>query len=201
MTVVPNVPGIPPLLGATFSQLPTLLTADGVDTGQFSRRWGVFKGGEPVVTFDSFIGIDYRQGWTIADFPLEQGAFESYDKVSLPFDVRVKFAAGGSLENREALLQSVAAISKTLDLYDVVTPEIVYTSVNVQHYDYRRTATNGNGLIMIELWLLEVRIGATQAAASNTIDPSGNSAFNAGGIQSQDATSDQASLIAAGGTP
>src|SRR5689334_14305778 len=123
MAVFPNFPGIPPLINILFPPAPTLLTADGVDTGQFSKRWGVFKNGQPVVSFDSFIGIDYRQGWTIADFPLEQGAFESYDKVALPFDVRVKFAAGGTLQNREQCLQSVQAIAKTLELYDVVTPE------------------------------------------------------------------------------
>lgn len=229
MVVVPNVPGVPPLLNAVFAQLPILLTADSVDQGQFSRRWGVFKGGQPVVTFDSFLSIDYRQGWTIADFPLEQGAFQSYDKVSLPFDVRVKFSAGGSIDNREALLHSVAAIAGTLDLYDVVTPEITYTSVNVQHYDYRRTATNGNGLITIELWLLEVRTvgqpltktgGATptNGAATNdseavdfvssdalpqynTADPSGTSPISLGGVQDQAPTTGQIAAIAAGGTP
>jgi hypothetical protein len=227
MVVVPRVPGIPPLLGATFLPLPTLATGDQVDQGQFSKRWGVFRGGQSVAIFDSFIGIDYRQGWTLADFPLEQGAFESYDKVALPFDVRVKFAAGGSLQNREALLQSVASISKTLDLYDVVTPEVVYTSVNVQHYDYRRTATNGNGLITIELWLLEVRISATPAAVitgganatdgtatnaagasvftsgapplTSTFDPSGRSPFNVGGVQTQVGTPAQISTIASAG--
>jgi hypothetical protein len=213
MAIFPNFPGIPPLINFLFPQAPTLLTTDTVDGGNFTKRWGVFKGGQPVISFDAFIGIDYRQGWSISDFPLEQGAFESYDKVQLPFDVRVKFAAGGTLENREALLQSVAAIAKTLDLYDVVTPEVVYTSVNVQHYDYRRTAINGNGLITIELWLLEVRIGAsagltqigganptdgtaqTTADATpftsgappltNTADPSGMTSFNLGGVQPQ----------------
>lgn len=226
MVVVPNVPGIPPLLNATFSALPTLITADGVDQGQFSKRWGVFKGGQPVVLFDSFLGIDYRQGWTIADFPLEQGAFQSYDKVSLPFDVRVKFSAGGSLENREQLLYSVAAIAGTLELYDVVTPEISYPSVNVQHYDYRRTATNGNGLLTIELWLLEVRTvgqpltktgGATPTVGNatsderadqflssgalpqfNTADPSGRSPVSLGGVQDQSPTTGQLAAIEAG---
>ena len=225
MAVFPNFPGIPPLINFLFPSAPALMNADTVDGGQFSKRWGVFKGGQPVVSFDSFIGIDYRQGWTIADFPLEQGAFESYDKVQLPFDVRVKFAAGGTLENREALLQSTAAIAKTLDLYDVVTPEIVYTSVNVQHYDYRRTATNGNGLITIELWLLEVRIngqagltqtGGTNAtnglatsaadatpftsgapAITNSLDPSGMTSFNLGGVQPQIPTVGQLATVVA----
>ena len=225
MPVFPNYPGIPPLLNFQFPLPPTLLLADQVDAGQFSKRWGVFKGGRPVVEFDSFISIDYRQGWTLADFPLEQGAFESYDKVSLPFDVRVKFAAGGSIQRREALLGSIAAIAKTLELYEVVTPEVVYTSVNVQHYDYRRTATNGNGLLTVELWLLEVRIGANadnnvliqtggNSPTSTTTttggtdvfttgappltspaDPSGFSPYNVGVVQSPLATAGQIATL------
>lgn len=221
MPVFPNYPGIPPLLNFQFPLPPTLLLADQVDAGQFSKRWGVFKGGRPVIEFDAFISIDFRRGWVLADFPLEQGAFESYDKVSLPFDVRVKFAAGGSIQRREALLASIESIAKTLELYDVVTPEVVYSSVNVQHYDYRRTATNGNGLLTVELWLLEVRIGAnannnvliqtgsssptstttttgstdffaTGAPPLNFVrDPSGFTAFNAGAIQSSPPTAGQ----------
>lgn len=190
---IANFPGVPPLLNFQFPAAPTLLLADQVDTGQFSKRWGVFKNGRPVIQFDAFISIDYRQGWTLADFPLEQGAFQSYDKVSLPFDVRVKFAAGGSLENRAQMLSSVQAIAKTLERYEVVTPEVVYTSVNVQHYDYRRNATNGNGLLQIELWLLEVRIGANAAgqgliqtggaspATTTTTSSEGSTPFPTGG--------------------
>lgn len=227
MPVFPNYPGIPPLLNFQFPLPPTLLLADQVDTGQFSKRWGVFKDGRPVVEFDAFLGIDYRQGWTIADFPLEEGAFQSYDKVSLPFDVRVKFAAGGSIQNRERMLQTVQAVAKTIERYDVVTPEVIYTSVNVQHYDYRRTATNGNGLLTIELWLLEVRIGAnapgqgliqtggatpTSPSATdltnaqffttgappltNTVDPSGMTFTQLGGVQAQPATPKQIATLA-----
>jgi len=135
------------------------------------QKWGVFLGGKSVVVFDTFVSIDYRRGWAIADYPVEEGAFESYDKVQLPFDVRVKFASGGSPENRQALLNSVEAISKTLLLYSVVTPEAVYPSVNVQHIDYRRTSTNGVGMIQVEMWLLEVRITATETSATSSATP------------------------------
>lgn len=167
---VPNLPGVPSL-NFNFSILPpTLLTSDALNVGAlFQNRWGVFSsGGQAVVTFDTFLSIDFRKGWVLADFPLEQGAFQSYDKVQTPFDVRVKFASGGTLTNREQLLQSVDNIAGDLNLYTVVTPEAVYNSVNVQHYDYRRTNTNGNGLITVEMWLLEVRSASGgQAATQN----------------------------------
>lgn len=171
-----QIPGLPPLPASFPTFSPALLTKDGVSQSQTPQKWGIYKGGKPIVIFDTFLSIDYRQGWVIADFPLEQGAFESYDKVATPFDVRVRLGAGEKMKNRQALIDSVAAIAKTLDLYEVVTPEVTYTSVNVQHFDYRRTATNGLGLIVIELWLLEVRIKASQGAAGGASDASGNTA-------------------------
>jgi hypothetical protein len=168
---VPNLPGVPSL-NFNFSILPpTLLTSDALNAGSlFQNRWGVFNSsGQGVIIFDTFLSIDFRKGWVLADFPLEQGAFQSYDKVQTPFDVRVKFASGGTLTNREQLLQSVDHIAGDLNLYTVVTPEAVYNSVNVQHYDYRRTNTNGNGLITVEMWLLEIRSASGgQASTQNS---------------------------------
>ena len=74
-------------------------------------QWGVFSGGAPVITADTVTSLDYKQEWAISDFPVERGAFESYDKVALPYDARVRFAAGGSAANREALLGSIAAVA------------------------------------------------------------------------------------------
>lgn len=164
-----SAPGVPPLIGGVSIVLPTLLTGDtftgyGSPSGQ---QWGVWLGGAPVVTFDTFVSIDYRQGWALSDYPVERGGFQTYDKVQLPFDVRVKFASGFDESNRSSLLSSVASISRSLLLYDVVTPEKVYTSVNVQHYDYHRTSTNGVGVITVEMWLLEIRV-TNNTAQNNT---------------------------------
>lgn len=207
-----NIPGVPALLNAVpgFNQVTTFLRGDLVPSvGGKKPQWGVYKGGKPVVVFETFVSIDYKQGWAISDFPLEPGAFESYDKVELPFDARVRFAAGGEEGNRIALLQSIKAAAPTLDLYTIVTPEVVYPSVNIQHYNYRRTAANGVGLLQVEVWFLEIRVTTKQAgtregqvapgtpastAAFNGTNaatpiqysslPGGMSAYNAGFVQS-----------------
>ena len=150
--------GIPPLLNNLIISIPNLLSADVlIGLPSFGQQWGVFFGGVPIIIFDTFVSIDYRQTWNISDYPVERGGFESYNKVYTPFETRVRFASGGSEANRTALLASIAAISGTLQLYTVVTPEAIYQSVNVKHYDYHRTATNGVGLLTVDLWLEEVR--------------------------------------------
>src|SRR5581483_7682742 len=106
MTNIPGLPNLLPSAAALFS-IPALLTADSlVGYGSVRPQWGVFQGGQEVIHFDTFLSIDFRRGWAIADYPVENGAFASYDKVALPYDVRVRFAAGGNESNRAALLNS-----------------------------------------------------------------------------------------------
>jgi hypothetical protein len=63
----------------------------------------------PVVA--STIEFDFDQDWTIADYPQELGAFQSYDKVQLPFECRVRLASGGPPAQRQAFLNSILAIA------------------------------------------------------------------------------------------
>ena len=183
MAAVPFVPGVPPLSSYTVD-VPILLLADalGLPPSPLAPQWGIYLDGEPVVDADSVVTFDYRQEWTVSDYPLEQGAFQSYDKVQTPFDVRVRYAAGGSQQNRQALLDSIAVIASDLNLYDIVTPEAVYQSVNVTHYDYRRTATNGVGLLQVDVWCVEVRVTA-QAQFQNVQNPASASPQTQGNVQ------------------
>lgn len=137
------------------------------------------SGATPVVTADNVISFEYKQDWTVADFPIENGGFQSYNKVQNPFIARVRFSTGGSLTQRQALLNSIAAIAGTTQLFDVVTPEQIYTNVNVTHYDYKRTASEGAGLIQVDIWLAQVRIN-TMTTFSQTAAPSGANQINNG---------------------
>jgi hypothetical protein len=193
MAAVPNAPGVPALLTGFASSLPyALMTNDLVSwVGIYpGPRWGIFRGGAAVVSADTVVSLDYKQEWVIADYPLERGAFETYDKVAMPYDARVRFVAGGSDSNKAALLASVAAIAGDYNLYDVVTPERTYTSCNVRHYDYHRTATKGLGMITIDVWLLQVRV-ANGNVANSTMSPSGATQVNGGSVQAVAPTSTQ----------
>lgn len=180
-----SFPGLPSL-PATVSLLSdvALIVSDalGLLTGFAASQWGIFQDGFPVVVADNVVSVSYNQDWTIADFPIEDGGFETYDKVDTPFNSRVRFSSGGSQSNREALFDSIAAIAGNLELYDVVTPEVVYPSVNIQGYNVSRTSNNGVGLIMIEVKLLEVRVNAT-AAFTSTKSPTSANQVNDGTVQ------------------
>jgi hypothetical protein len=170
---VPDVPGVPALLrGALNNAIDevVLLTTDalGLFGGLDTPQWGLFLNGEPAVVADSVISFDYREDWEISDAPTEEGGFESYNKVQRPFDVRLRFATGGSQADRQDFIQSVQQIIGALDLFDAVTPEATYQSVNPTHWDYSRKADRGAGLLHIDLYCRQVRVTATSQYTSTT---------------------------------
>jgi hypothetical protein len=197
---VPNVPGVPSVLFASsVGQVISLLTQDAASLfmGGFQQQpWGIYLGGSPVVLADNVVSFDYRQQWAISDYPVEKGAFGSYNKVQIPFDGRFRFTAGGSEANKQALLSSIAAIAGDLNFYTIVTPIAIYASVNINHYDYSQTATNGVGLLSVDVWTEEVRETAGQAM-SNTASPTAATQVNGGTVQTATATSAQAAQAGA----
>ena len=202
MPAVPNVPGVPPLSSYLQGGLPILLAADLILSlpGELSPPWGIYQNGLPVVQADSVVTFDFKQDYTISDYPVEAGAFESYDKVQVPFDVRVRYASGGSPANRQALLTSIQNIVGDLNLYDVVTPEATYQSCNVIHQDYRRASNNGVGLVQIDVWFREVRVTAT-AAFQNVKSPASSSPSQTGLVQPTSLSPAQSAILGPVGTP
>lgn len=173
---VPNVPGVPalPRAAGAVVGIATLLIEDAFGAffaGTGAPQWGLFKGGAPVVLADTVLTLDYKQDWQILTYPVEQGGFESYNKVQIPFNIRLRFATGGSEADREAYLASIADAAASLDLFDVVSPEAIYTNVNIVHQDYNRRASNV-GIIAVDVWCQEVRV--TSAAAFGNTDQTAN---------------------------
>lgn len=158
-------------------------------------EWGIFKDGTSVIDADSMVAFEYKQDWDVSDFPQEEGAFQSYDKVQSAFDIKVRMTRGGNVEARTAFLASIDAIIGTVELYDVHTPEKTYTNVNFKHRDFRRTNDQGPGRIEVELHAVEIRNTATQqfsktglpsGKAGTTKSTGGASQSNGGIVQTED---------------
>ena len=185
---------------ATFNNI-ALLTADAVSViNAFTGpQWGIFLNGGQVVGQDilgaflsnvtgfgngNFLDLDYHVRYAISEYPVEQGAFQSYNKVQTPFDVAVTITAGGSDANRTLLLTQVEAIIGSTNLYTVMMPEGTLNSVNPIAYGYRRQHDRGLGLLEVNILFKQVR-------------PAGNPTFST--TQSPDNT--PASAPSTGGAP
>jgi hypothetical protein len=59
----------------------------------------------PVVA--SFVDVEFKQDWPASDYPVEQGGFQTYDKVRLPFAVKLRLAASGSQAELQSFLTTI----------------------------------------------------------------------------------------------
>lgn len=123
--------------------------------------WGIFTtSGRPAFAADTTVGVELQHEYQISDAPQEEGAFQSYNKVAVPYRGRVTYAVAGSAEHRGAFIASVERAIASLDFYTVVMPEFQWLSANVTRFDIRRTERRGVTMILVDVWCQEVRVVA-----------------------------------------
>lgn len=170
--VIPFAPGVPaiPRLPGAIPAVVDLLIADALSFlgVTLAPQWGLFLNGFPAVIAESVVAFDFRKGYEIPTYPIEGGSFESYNKVERPFDVRLRFSMGGTVADRQAFEATVRAAIASTKFFEAVTPEVVYSSVNPIRMDYVRKSTNGVGLLTIDVYCEEVRVGASSSFTSTS---------------------------------
>lgn len=163
---VPDAPGVPPVRrrDTVDAGLPLAKEKASIAQANLAGKWGIYtQGGSLVIEPDNIAGFEYSVDYRIADYPLEKGAFETYDKVAMPFDTRVVMSKGGTLAERTTFLKTLESLQGTLDLYNVVTPEKTYLNVNIAHVSMSRTSDRGTAMLTVEVQLREIRQTATAA--------------------------------------
>lgn len=119
--------------------------------------WGIVDGANLALSPDSIVAVEVKKEYNLPNYPMEDGAFQSYNKVKEPYDIRLKMAIGGNVAKLDAFLKALDVIVASVKLYDVVLPDALYVNANIHHYDFQRTATNGVGLLTVTVWAKEIR--------------------------------------------
>jgi hypothetical protein len=174
-------PGVPPLPvpPGGLSLVPpvfALTDVSGLPTYIPPPIWGIFDAyGNPLITtdngeipVDSVYSIDYARDYQISDYPQEQGAFQSYNKVQQPYQAKINFLIA---QSRYDFLNNIEVACGSLQLVSVVMPELQYASANLTHYAFHREARSGVTLIRVEVWCVEVRVTAGSALFPNSAIP------------------------------
>lgn len=188
--------GIPPLLNpppATDPIAPMTADGPGLISGS-GTQWGIFDHAthELLLSPDSFMSLDFHNESRISQYPQEEGAFLSYNKVASPYEIRLSLTKGGSVEDRQAFLTSLDAHAGSLVLLDIATPERTYIKCNISRNRYGRTARQGATLLTVEIGVTEIRetatavlssSGASPVTAANPAAPGANDPTHAGLVQ------------------
>ena len=175
---------------------------------QAERQWGIFTSdNRPVLTSGHVCALGVQSQTSIASAPQEDGAFLSYNKVRMPGMYMVEMLCDGSsmelgsasvlgdmlgafgmpglsdaLQTRALFVAALDALVADLGLYHIVMPEAVYASVNITGYRIRRDVRQGVSLLLAELSVQEVRLGAS-ATLAGTATPQGQAVRSGGHVQ------------------
>jgi hypothetical protein len=173
-------------------------------TPPLKQQWGVFDmagnsvfstfgpGGAPG-NIDTFISLSYSNNAKVSDFPVEQGSFASYNKTGTPFSPKVAVAVAGQ-SRMEALMQQLEDELNSINLYQLITPERVYSPVTLEKYDYARAVKAGKNMLhvtMIFKQVIEITPNQySQSAITHAKKPAANDKENHG----KETTTDAATL-------
>lgn len=198
---VPRLPGVPQLNRSNlFPAAPPPVLGNAIALGRLwqalfvTPQWAIYESAqavepeesedgietvtvtanrEPVVTPDSFLTFGYRKESAIATYPVQRGGFTDYDKVPTPYETFVRMSKGGSLQDRKRFLDSLDAIVDTTDLYDILTPEKTFISVNVLRYEFVRQGSRGAYFFAeLDLYFQEIRQVTAQYTNTSLASPS-----------------------------
>ena len=174
---------------------PLTSDADIVVTAQ--TKWGIYTpDGELALAVDSVFRLEPSREFRISDYPVEDGGFQSYNKVATPGETRITVTKGGPPAQRQAFLNALDALIESTDLVTVLTPDESFLDRNLVRYDYVRSAESGATLLILELMLIEVRQTAV-AEYTKSKKPSGADTVNGGPVQPETPTAGQTPASAA----
>lgn len=120
--------------------------------------WAIYdEQGQAAVEFDVFLDCGAKAASKIAQNPVEQGSFASYNKIASPMALTVTLARTGSATQLGAMLERLDALVESTALVSVVTPGRTYVDYGLESYDYTRTTDTGADRLLVSLTLQEIR--------------------------------------------
>jgi hypothetical protein len=144
-----------------------------------------------VITPDTVSNFDYKTDTRVSDFPVQRGAFASYNKVQMPAEIRMVLICSGinfvqsavnsiipqfgaNFMEKDAFLTTLESMRSGTDLYNIITPDAQYKGFTLERFDYARSATQGATMLAVDAVFREVRQVGTANASVNGL-PSVNS--------------------------
>lgn len=189
----PNVPiakGVPAVARSILfpadnsTEQPLASSGDEVNADT-ARQWGLFtQDGDFAAPADNVLMFENQLEARIADYPVEEGGFSSYNKVTMPFDIRLVMSRGGSVEDRQDFIKAVNDAWQSTELFNVITPECVYLDVNVVSVRRAASADRGANLLALEIGLRKVRQTA-KLTFTSTKDAASAGQVKDGSVQAQ----------------
>ena len=160
-------------------------------------QWGIYEPAKPpkpplkqtqaklVLEVDGFLDFELSNASQVAGYRIEEGKFASYNKVDSPYNANIVLVKNGDEETLRKFLLDLDQISNDIKLYDIVTPQQVYSNANVVQYSYRRTAQEGYNTLYIYLSFVQILSTLELQFSNATKTTSGQAITNNGTVSAK----------------
>lgn len=181
------------------SAVSTIIAGESTLTpGNMTHLWTLIdSSGKSAIAFTSFDSLNVKSEGKVLTYPVEQGAFASYNKVQGPLGIKVTLGTWGEESLFGQILNKLEEYKQQAATLTVVTPARAYTNMTLQSYGYTRKQDNGAGMLLVDLDLVEVRevaVGVTtqvvavpkkttRKKAGKPKNPTSNDKKNTGKVQ------------------
>lgn len=142
---------------------------------------GSLISGNAAILADSCISVTGTVENKVSDFPVEGGAFATYNKVLRPAKPIVRLAKSGGTSAFNEFLTQIDTLTNNTTLVNVVTDGFTYTNCTIESYRYTRSASQGATLVQVDIHLVAVnQVAAYFSSTINSLSPSAQSPVNTG---------------------
>jgi len=129
--------------------------------------------GQTALAFTSFLDIDYQNQGTVLSYPVEEGGFEVYNKVSKLLAINATIGQQGTDSDFALTLSKLEDYKVNTTKLSIVTPSAHYKNMTLETFSYTRTSTSptGLGLLAVKATFKEVREVKTQVMTGIITEP------------------------------
>lgn len=155
--------GIPslPKLASPKGQLNNLLAMGQAKLWAMIRGdapWGVWlHGTNNKMVVDSVLEVEISEESHVMDYRIQTGSFSTYNKVQMPYEVKIRLIRCGNTTENNAFLNWIQNSTREVLTYDIQVPERKYNNCTLISYSIERKKENGVNVIVCDCVFREVR--------------------------------------------
>lgn len=132
------------------------------------EQWTLMQEGRTLITFTSMLEAHVQSDSAVPEEALEQGSFAAYNRTQYSDVFRVRLAIEGDASELQQAQETLKKLKSGTDTFSLVTPDYEHENLTLESYDYMRNQRQGNGLLIVDMRIKEIREVQTGTATLTT---------------------------------
>ena len=121
-----------------------------------NKGW-IVRGQSAAVDFNSMQEFSAEKSSRLPDEPIEKGSFATYNRIIEPRAITCRLSVEGSASKLQSAIDRLTTLCENDEKITLTTPEQSYKNMMLESFDYRRDASNGRGVLFVDIRFKEIR--------------------------------------------